>query len=87
MQKTKKRRVTRSKTASYHGKRYAITDCPFCGASIYQRHLTSHIDKFHPGMVLADEPRKATKQPVENYRHNPLEININETLMKQRKYF
>lgn len=87
MQKTKKRRVTKSKTASYHGKQYAITDCPFCGASIYERHLTSHIDKFHSGMVLADEPLKATNQPVENSELYQPEINVNETVDKTEEVF
>jgi len=30
-----------------HGNRYAIVECPYCKASIYQRHLRLHIERFH----------------------------------------
>jgi hypothetical protein len=73
-QAKKKRAGRRSRKAAFHGKQYAIVDCPFCGASIYQRHLNSHINKFHPGTVISSEPQKHIAQPSKINSNEQLEV-------------
>jgi hypothetical protein len=43
----KKSPPSNSRKPAMHGKRYAIAECPYCKASIYQRHLNIHIQQFH----------------------------------------
>jgi hypothetical protein len=41
------------------GKRYAVINCPYCGASIYKRHLQAHISGFHKDLPRPQAGRRS----------------------------